>query len=183
MRDAGRLMHPQPRAQKKQHVRARVFTAEAPESPAIPHAMVLLSMPCSPRGGALLRPSSCGRWLVGPGWGRRTSARNYPSVRGGTTRFKSPQRASFVVRNLSSAHSHTSWCIRPANSDHARYHRVHRISSRVRDDRDTPLGWNETAILMRCFEQKGNRNIFGSGAGQPRNTLGTQTSNAEFITF
>ena len=56
---------------------------------------------------------------------------------------------------------------RPANSDHARYRRVHRISSRVRDDRDTPLVWDETNEGMKCFEQKGNKNIFDSGAGQP----------------
>jgi len=32
----------------------------------------------------------------------------------------------------------------PANSDHARYRRVHRISPRVCDDRETPLVWDET---------------------------------------
>ena len=58
----------------------------------------------------------------------------------------------------------------PANGDHARYRRVHRISSRVCDDRETPLVWDETNVDVGCFEQKGNRNIFWYGAGQVRNT-------------
>ena len=58
---------------------------------------------------------------------------------------------------------------RPANSGHARYRRVHRISSRVCDDRETPLVWDETDADINCFEQKGNRNIFCDGAGQLRN--------------
>jgi len=58
----------------------------------------------------------------------------------------------------------------PANSDHTRYRRVHRISSRVCDDRETPLVWDETKRVIGCFEQKENKNIFSSGAGQPRNT-------------
>jgi len=127
-------------------------------------------MPCSPRGDALLRPSSYGRWFVGPGWGRRTSERNYPSVRGGTTRFKSPQQAPFVVRNLYRRLTGSHLNVHPALPiyGHARHRRVHRISFRVRDDRDTPLVWNETAMVMKCFEQKGNRNIFREGAGQPK---------------
>ena len=70
----------------------------------------------------------------------------------------------------SSAHRLNLMAARPANSDHARYRRVHRISSRVRDDRDTPLVWDETNEHIGCFEQKGNKNIFRSGAGQPRNS-------------
>ena len=102
--------------------------------------------------------------------GRRTSEGIDPSVRGGTTRFKSPQRASFVVRNRRKLTAAPRGANRPANSDHARYRRVHRISSRVRDDRDTPLVWDETERHIQCFEQKVNKNLFRSGAGQPRNT-------------
>ena len=158
-------MHPQPRAQKKQHVRARVFSAEAPESPAIPHAMVLLSMPCSPRGGALLRPSSCGRWLVGPGWGRRTSAGITPASGAGPhgLRVRSEHRSSCATVESSQPHL----VVQTALSDHARHRRVHRISSRVRDDRDTPLVWDETERHIQCFEQKVNKNLFRGCSGQP----------------
>src|SRR5258708_28339556 len=39
--------------------------------------------------------------------------------------------------------------IRPALASHAQRCRVHRISSRVRDDRDTPLLWDETAAVIK----------------------------------
>jgi len=41
--------------------------------------------------------------------------RNYPSIRGGTTRFKSPQQAPFVLRDPSSAHRLNLMATRPAN--------------------------------------------------------------------
>jgi len=44
---------------------------------------------------------------------------------------------------------------------------VHRIPSRVRDDRDTPLWWDETTTLMKWFGLAEKPNIFPSGAGQP----------------
>ena len=58
----------------------------------------------------------------------------------------------------------------PADEDRARYRRVHRISSRVRDDRDTPLVWDETNGDIDCFEQKGNKNLYsiGSTEGSPK---------------
>jgi hypothetical protein len=56
-------------------------------------------------------------------------------------------------------------CILPCYPlGHARRCRVHRISSRVSDDRETPLIWNETALTIDQLEQKGNRNIFRYGA-------------------
>ena len=36
-------------------------------------------------------------------------------------------------------------------ASHAQRCRVHRISSRVRDDRDTPLVWDETAALIEVI--------------------------------
>ena len=169
MRDAGCLMHPQPCAQKRQHVRAQVFTAEAPENPAIPHAMVLQLIPCSPRGGALLRPSFHRRWFVRPGWADEPPQDLTPASGAGPHGFVVRFR---IVRPAqpSSAHRLNSMAACPANSDHARYRRVHRISSRVCDDRETPLVWDETKRVIGCFEQNRNRNIFYYGAGQPRNT-------------
>src|SRR5882724_176417 len=40
---------------------------------------------------------------------------------------------------------------RPALASHAQHCRVHRISSRVRDDRDTPLVWDETAAVIEVI--------------------------------
>ena len=37
---------------------------------------------------------------------------------------------------------------RPAITSHAQRCRVHRIPPRVRDDRDTPLEWDETARVV-----------------------------------
>jgi hypothetical protein len=38
--------------------------------------------------------------------------------------------------------------------------RVHRISSRVRDDRDTPLKWDETAMDMPVIWVRAKRKYF-----------------------
>jgi hypothetical protein len=38
--------------------------------------------------------------------------------------------------------------------------RVHRIPSRVRDDRDTPLEWNETAIVLKVIWVKREAEYF-----------------------
>ena len=183
MRDAGRQVHPQPRVQKgvaRPHTSIHSGGTGKPGHPA--HD-----------GGAAYAVLSSGRCSIAPvlprkmvcraRLGRRTSAGITPASGAGPHGLpaRSKRRSSCAT-----LHQLTGpfWMGPPCqNRGHARHSRVHRIPFRVRDDRDTPLGWDETAILMRCFEQKGNGNIFGSGAGQPRNTLGTQTSNAEFITF
>ena len=68
MRDAGCLMHPQPCAQKRQHVRAQVFTAEAPENPAIPHAMCY-NLYRALLGEVLIAPVALRiKVLSAPGW-------------------------------------------------------------------------------------------------------------------
>jgi hypothetical protein len=41
--------------------------------------------------------------------------------------------------------------IRPATPSHARRCRVHRIPPRVRDDRDTPLEWDETGMDIQVI--------------------------------
>src|ERR1700722_1902995 len=51
--NAGCPMHPQPRVRFVVLVCTRVFTAEAPETSGIPHAVVLTAAPRSPRGPLL----------------------------------------------------------------------------------------------------------------------------------
>jgi hypothetical protein len=53
--------------------------------------------------------------------------------------------------------------IRPANPSHARRCRVHRIPSRVRDDRDTPLMWDETAVDIKLIWVGGKSKYFCKG--------------------
>ncbi len=123
-------------------------------------------------GRCSLRPLSDRIWFVRPGWADEPPQDLTPASGAGPH--------GFVVRfdivrpaRPSKAHRLTIQCAPcPANGDHARHRRVHRISSRVRDDRDTPLVWNETNEAIGCFEQKRNRNISRDGAGRPRNTLG-----------
>jgi hypothetical protein len=45
---------------------------------------------------------------------------------------------------------------------------VHRIPPRVRDDRDTPLWWDETARTYEVIWVRRNGNIFANGTGQPK---------------
>jgi hypothetical protein len=54
--NAGCPMHPQPRVRLVVLVCTRVFTAEAPETSGIPHAMVLRLIARSPRGPGSLAP-------------------------------------------------------------------------------------------------------------------------------
>jgi hypothetical protein len=59
--NAGCPMHPQPRVRFGVGVCTRVFTAEAPETSGIPHAMVLRLIRDLPGDRALLPPSSAGK--------------------------------------------------------------------------------------------------------------------------
>src|SRR5580698_6038780 len=58
--NAGCPMHPQPRVRLVVLVCTRVFTAEAPETSGIPHAMVLRLIRDLPGDRAFLPPSSAG---------------------------------------------------------------------------------------------------------------------------
>jgi hypothetical protein len=49
---------------------------------------------------------------------------------------------------------------------------VHRIPLRVRDDRDTPLEWNETMRVIQVICISENQNIFSAGAGQTPKSIG-----------
>src|ERR1700732_2336293 len=68
-------MHPQPRVRFVVLVCTRVFTAEAPETSGIPHAMVLRLIRDLP-GDEFLFATVISRieWLHVPGWAAKTSA-------------------------------------------------------------------------------------------------------------
>jgi hypothetical protein len=76
-----------------------------------------------------------------PGWARKTSADLTPATGARTTRFCRTLQSPFVCAPQI-AHEVQPALRLPLR---ARRCRVHRIPPRVRDDRDTPLSWGETA--------------------------------------
>jgi hypothetical protein len=129
-------MHPQPGVRWGSEVCTPVFTAEAPESSGITHAMVLTVY-------GVLSPatnSSCHRrWRIdgrsAPGWADLAFADLTPATGARTTRFDRPQHCRSSCAPLSIAHE----LPRPATS--CAHDTVASTASRtyVRDDRDTPL--------------------------------------------
>src|SRR5467141_2520148 len=77
--------------------------------------------------------------------GRRNSA-NLTPASGRQDHTTSPYAATSLVRVLLIAHGLIA---RPAIPLRAKRCRVHRIPSRVRDDRDTPLWWGGMARIFR----------------------------------
>ena len=165
VRDAGCLMHPQPHAQKRVARPRTSIHSGGTGKPGNPARNGVTAYTVLSSGRCSLRPSSRGLRFCPARLGGLASAGLDPSIRGGTTRLRSPlqYRSSCAIFISSQAQLNGR---PPCQLDHARYRRVHRISSRVRDDRDTPLVWDETILVVDCFEQKVNRNIFGEGAGQ-----------------
>jgi Co/Zn/Cd efflux system component len=80
--------------------------------------------------------------LAGPGWADKTSARLDTSNGCQDHTASSSAIMPFVLR-ASIAHEVSS--TRPAIGQRARHTAAHHIPPRVRDDRDTPLVWDETA--------------------------------------
>ena len=152
---------------RKRPSRTRVFTARHRKTPGIParngfNSLYALSpaIACCHRRLRIRVLSS----PVGP-----TSLRRLDASCGRQDHTISPSAsASFVLRSILKLTGDLN--VHPARPchGHARRCRVHRISSRVSDDRDTPLIWNETAVTIGRLEHKGNRNIFRYGAGQPK---------------
>ena len=101
----------------------------------IPCAMALRLMPCSPRRRIRLVTVAAG--LMADRSGRIASATGSlaPATGVGTTRFCRTQPAPFVLRAVNRSRIEDPPCDHLAR----RRCRVHRIPSRVRDDRDTPL--------------------------------------------
>jgi hypothetical protein len=108
-------MHPQPRVRFVVLVCTRVFTAEAPETSGIPHAMVLRLISRSPRGPGFLAP-------VIP---EKLASQELNASVG------APGPHAFAVR-FSTARLAT--LLRPPHP-----------ASNVRDDREAPLLWRRDA--------------------------------------
>jgi hypothetical protein len=121
-------MHPQPRVRLGSEICTRVFTAEAPEPSGIPHAMVLTV-------SFALSP------VIGLSCHRRPrDAKHHREFDAG---IEASGPHDFAVRVSAVRYRHL---------------RVHRIPPRVRDDREPPLRWDETArntpvIWVGCEEQ------------------------------
>jgi hypothetical protein len=115
---------------KKAHTSIQVQRRQS----GIPCAMVLRLMPCSPRRRIRLVTVAAGLRLRRSGWIASATDSLAPATGVGTTRFCRTQPASFVLRAGCSLTGNP-----PCDHLARRRYRVHRIPSRVRDDRDTPL--------------------------------------------
>src|SRR6266478_3725270 len=104
--------------------------------------MVLRLISCSPRRRIRLVTVVSGLRFCRTRSGRLASADLTPATGARTTRLCRTRKASVVCVPLI-AHETP-----PCDTSHARRCRVHRIPPRVRDDRDTPLEWDETAGVL-----------------------------------
>ena len=118
-------------AQRKAHTSIQVQRRQS----GIPCAMALRLMPCSPRRRILFVTVASGLRLVQARLGRRISAGLTSATDARTTRFCRTQQAPFVLRALNRSRVQP----RPATTSARQRCRVHRIPSRVRDDREAPL--------------------------------------------
>jgi hypothetical protein len=165
----------------------RVFTAVAPESPGIParngftayfalspaiglfatvaSRIKVLSSPVEPNEPPqdLTPASRCQDHTTSPYadffhpcQSHRAACRAEASAKPGE---KKQRRRLACLKSLTESNP-------PCDLSHAQRCRVHRISSRVRDDRDTPLLWDETARLIEAISEKRKWNIFRYGTGQ-----------------
>jgi hypothetical protein len=143
--NAGCALHPRSRvqnAQKEAHTSIQVQRRQS----GIPCAMALRLMPCSPRRRIRLVTVAAGLMADRLRLDRFATDSLAPATGVGTTRFcrTRPAPSSCVPFT---AHEFCSPCDHPAR----RRCRVHRIPSRVRDDRDTPLLPGETAQLVELI--------------------------------
>ena len=111
----------------------------------------------------VLPPSPANSRHVRTRLGRQVFADLTPATGARTTRFCRPHQ-----RRSSCALDHRSRPKPPCDINRARRCRVHRIPPRVRDDRDTPLEWDETAWLIAVVGISENQNIFSYGDRQPK---------------
>ena len=135
--NAGCPMHPQPRVRLVVGVCTRVFTAEAPDTSGIPHAMVLTAYTCSPRGPGSFAP-------VIP---EKLASQELNASVG------APGPHAFAVRVI------VARLATPRRPPHP--------ASYVRDDRDTPLLWRRDSGKKAQFPIFRKRNISARRTDNP----------------
>src|SRR5258707_8507979 len=118
--------------------------------------MVLTVSFVLPGDRALLPPSPCGLKVLSSPVEPNEPPQDLTPASRRQDHTISPSASSAVVLH---AANRSRRAIRPALASHAQRCRVHRISSRVRDDRDTPLVWDETAAVIE-------RILVGGGTGK-----------------
>ena len=101
-----------------------------------------------PGGRALLPPSPCGLKVLSSPVEPNEPPQDLTPASRRQDHTTSPSASSAVVLH---AANRSRRAIRPALASHAQHCCVHRISSRVRDDRDTPLVWDETAAVIEVI--------------------------------
>src|SRR5258707_9358821 len=108
--------------------------------------MVLTVSFVLPGDRALLPPSPCGLKVLSSPVEPNEPPQDLTPASRRQDHTTSPSASSAVVLH---AANRSRRAIRPALASHAQHCCVHRISSRVRDDRDTPLVWDETAAVIK----------------------------------
>jgi hypothetical protein len=132
--------------------------------PAFPHAMVLRFTSSSPRrSGCFATVALRIKVLSDPVEPNEPPQDLTPASRR-QDHTTSPSAISAVRRHVPDITHGEQSALR--SQLHARRCRVHRIPSRVRDDRDTPLVWDETAVHIGPISISENQNIFCYGTRQ-----------------
>ena len=157
-------------AQKETHTSIQVQRRQS----GIPCAMVLRLMPCSPRRRIRLVTVAAG--LMADQSGRTDFATDSlaPATGVGTTRFCRTRPAPFVCVLLI-AHGEP-----PCDNAARRRCRVHRIPSRVRDDRDTPLFSGRDGGIASVDLPDGESGIFFQTGLDDPNHVETASINSLF---
>jgi hypothetical protein len=146
--NAGRTMHPRSRVHLVVVKGTRVTTS-TPKSPGIPARNGFNGLLRTlPGDRALLPPSPCGLKVLSDPVEPNEPPQDLTPASRRQDHTTSPSASSAVVLH---AANRSRRAIRPALASHAQHCRVHRISSRVRDDRDTPLVWDETAAVIEVI--------------------------------
>src|SRR4030088_595030 len=110
--------------------------------------MVLTVSFVLPGDRALLPPSPCGLKVLSSPVEPNEPPQDLTPASRRQDHTTSPSASSAVVLH---AANRSRRAIRPALASHAQHCRVHRIPPRVRDDRDTPLVWDETAAVIEVI--------------------------------
>ena len=146
--NAGCPWHPRPRVHLVVVERTRVTTS-TPESPGVPARNGFNGfLRALPGDRALLPPSPCGLKVLSSPVEPNEPPQDLTPASRRQDHTTSPSASSAVVLH---AANRSRRAIRPALASHAQHCCVHRIPSRVRDDRDTPLVWDETAAVIEVI--------------------------------